>query len=78
MATELHDSDLFSYFVLLAAEVVSDGQVGARAWDALPLELVEAVCARVVARDDLDSLQTSVLSAYNEKTNIHQERVALI
>jgi len=67
MATELHDGDLFSDFVILVVEVVSDGQVGARAWDALPLELVEAVCTRVVARDDLDSLQTSVLSAYNEK-----------
>jgi hypothetical protein len=78
MATELHDSDLFSYFVLLAAEVVSDGQVGARAWDALPLELVEAVCARVVARDDLDSLQTSVLSAYNEKNQHPSGKVALI
>ena len=56
MATELHDGDLFSDFVLLAAEVVGDGQMRPRARDALPLELVEAVGARIVARHDLDSL----------------------
>jgi len=59
MATELHDGDLFSDFVLLAAEVVGDGQVRPRARDALPLELVEAVGARIVARHDLDSLHAS-------------------
>ena len=59
MATELHDGDLFSDFVLLAAEVVSDGQVRPRARDALPLELVEAVGAGIVARHDLDSLHAS-------------------
>jgi hypothetical protein len=49
----------------------------------LPLELVQVVCARVVARVRRTTLmayrvQTSVLSTYNEKTSIHQERVALI
>jgi hypothetical protein len=58
MATEFHDGDLFFNFVLLATEVVSDGQVGPRAWDALPFELVEAVGAGVVARHDLDGLRS--------------------
>ncbi len=57
MATEFHDCDLFFDFVFLAAEVVSDGQVGPRTGDPLSLELVEAVGAGVVARDDFDGLR---------------------
>jgi hypothetical protein len=57
MATELHDGDLFSDFILLAAEVVGDGQMRPRTGDALSLELVETVGARIVARHDLDSLE---------------------
>ncbi len=56
VATKFHDCDLFFDFVFLATEVVSDGEVRARARDALPLELIEAVCAGVVARHDFDSL----------------------
>ncbi len=56
MATELHDRDLFFDFVFLAAEVVGDGEMGPRARDPPPLELVEAVCAGVMARHDFDGL----------------------
>jgi hypothetical protein len=56
MATELHDGDLFFYFVFLAAEVVGDGQMRPRARDALSLELVETVGAGVVARHNFDGL----------------------
>jgi hypothetical protein len=59
MATELHDSDLFSDFVLLAAEVIGDGQMRPRARYALPLQLVETVGARIMARHDLDSLHAN-------------------
>ena len=59
MATELHDGDLFSDFILLAAEVIGDGQMWPRARYALPLQLVETVGARIVARHDLDSLHAS-------------------
>ena len=57
MATKLHDCDLFFDFVLLAPEVVGDGQVRPRARDPFPLELVEPVGAGVVARHDFDSLR---------------------
>ena len=57
MATKLHDCNLFSDFVLLTSEVLGDGQVRPRARDPLPLELVEAVRARIVARHDFDSLR---------------------
>jgi hypothetical protein len=49
MATELHNGYLFFDFVLLAAKVVGDGQVWSRTRDAFALELVEAVCAGIVA-----------------------------
>lgn len=71
MATELHDGDLFSDFVLLAAEVVGDGQMRPRARDAFPLELVETVGARVVARHDLDSLQMPSGSHTCQQTSSH-------
>lgn len=67
MATELHDGDLFSDFVLLAAEVVGDGQMRPRARDALPLELVEAVGARIVARHDLDSLHAGSKAIWRKR-----------
>jgi hypothetical protein len=56
MATEFHDCDLFFDFVFLATEVVGDGEVGPRARNSLSLELVEAVGAGVVTRDDFDGL----------------------
>ena len=57
MATEFHDCDLFFDFVFLAAEVVGDGQVGPRAGDPPSFELIEAVGAGVVSRDDFDGLR---------------------
>lgn len=57
MTAEFHDGDLLFYFVLLATEVVGDRQVRPRARDVSPLELVEAVGARVMPRHDLDSLR---------------------
>jgi hypothetical protein len=69
VATEFHDCDLFFNFVLLAAEVVGDGQVGPRAWDALPFELVETVGARIVARHDLDGLRSERAAYINISGN---------
>jgi hypothetical protein len=57
MATELHDSNLFFNFVFLATKVIGDGQMRPRAWNPLPLELVEPVGAGVVARHNFDSLR---------------------
>ena len=57
MATELHDSNLFFNFVFLATKVIGDGQMRPRAWNPLPLELVEPVGAGVMARNNFDSLR---------------------
>jgi hypothetical protein len=49
VTAEFHDGDLLFDFVLLATEVVGDREVRPRTRDLFPLELVEAVSARVMS-----------------------------
>jgi hypothetical protein len=57
MTTKLHNGDLFFDFVLLTTEVIGDGQMWARTWNPLSLELVETIRTGVMAWYDFDSLK---------------------